>query len=98
MGAPTEEEIDKQFAAVLTTISTPAKDSKVTLSNNDKLKFYALFKTATVGPCNTPQPSRLKVVERAKHDAWKKLGQMTQLEAKKQMIAEFTKIMPDAKL
>ena len=99
MGGPTEEEIDKQFAAVLTTISAPAKDSqKVSLSNNDKLKFYALFKQATVGPCTTPQPSRMKVVERAKHDAWKKLGQTSQLEAKKQMIAEFAKIMPNAKL
>ena len=45
MGGPTEEEIDKQFAAVLTTISATAKDSqKVSLSSTDKLKFYALFK------------------------------------------------------
>lgn len=26
------------------------------ISTDDQLKFYAYFKQATVGPCNTPKP------------------------------------------
>ena len=92
------QQVDQQFAAVLAIVNAPTKDGKVSLSNADKLKFYALFKQATVGPCTTPQPSRMKVVERAKHDAWKKCGKMSALDAKKQFVAEFTKIQPNAKL
>lgn len=76
-----DAEADKQFASALSLVSTPSKDAPK-LSNNDKLAFYALFKQATIGKCNTAQPSRMKMVERAKWDAWNKLGAMTQTEAK----------------
>lgn len=45
-------------------------------SDDEKLKFYALYKQATVGKCNTSQPWAIQVVERAKWDAWNSLGCM----------------------
>jgi acyl-CoA-binding protein len=32
------------------------------ISNENKLEFYALFKQATTGPNNTKSPSKLKIV------------------------------------
>jgi acyl-CoA-binding protein len=46
-------------------------------SDEERLKFYALYKQATKGPCNTPQPWVVQVVERAKWNAWNALGKMT---------------------
>jgi hypothetical protein len=40
-------------------IASPGQPS---ISNEDKLAFYALFKQATTGENNTKAPSRLKVV------------------------------------
>eukprot|EP00760_Papus_ankaliazontas_P008577 PhM_4_TR13889/c1_g1_i6/m.56488 len=43
-------------------------------TNDDKLMLYALYKQATVGPCNVPKPGVFDVVGQAKWNAWKKLG------------------------
>jgi acyl-CoA-binding protein len=56
------------------------------LSNDDKLAFYALFKQGTSGENTTKAPSRLKVVEKFKWDAWKKLGKMSKEEARKKYV------------
>ena len=68
------------------------------LSNQDKLTFYAYFKQATVGKCNIPAPSRLKIVEKAKFDAWNALGDMSKTEAKQKFLKEFNAKLPKAKL
>ncbi|XP_029003771.1 enoyl-CoA delta isomerase 2, mitochondrial isoform X2 [Betta splendens] len=52
--------------------------------NEVKLKIYALFKQATQGPCNTPKPGMLDFVNKAKWDAWKSLGSLSQEEARQQ--------------
>eukprot|EP00349_Pseudokeronopsis_sp_Brazil_P004671 CAMPEP_0202968260 /NCGR_PEP_ID=MMETSP1396-20130829/13509_1 /ASSEMBLY_ACC=CAM_ASM_000872 /TAXON_ID= /ORGANISM="Pseudokeronopsis sp., Strain Brazil" /LENGTH=57 /DNA_ID=CAMNT_0049694391 /DNA_START=156 /DNA_END=329 /DNA_ORIENTATION=+ len=42
---------------------------------------------ATQGECKAPAPSRMKIFERAKWDAWKKLGStMTKEEAKQKFV------------
>lgn len=41
--------------------------------NDFKLKLYALFKQATIGPCNTPKPGMMDFVNRAKWTAWSEL-------------------------
>ena len=56
---------------------TQVASTDVQLDNETKLQFYALFKQITEGENKTRQPSKLKVVERDKWDAWKKLGRMT---------------------
>lgn len=50
--------------------------------NTAKLQMYALYKQAHQGPNTTSRPGMLDFVGRAKWDAWKGLGEMTQDEAK----------------
>ena len=52
-----------------------------------KLKIYALFKQATIGKCNTPKPSMVDFVNRAKWNAWSELSNLSQDEAEKQYIS-----------
>jgi diazepam-binding inhibitor (GABA receptor modulating acyl-CoA-binding protein) len=48
-----------------------AKTLVSTLSDADKLTLYSLFKQATVGDCDTAEPSFLDPVGKAKWTAWK---------------------------
>jgi acyl-CoA-binding protein len=50
-------------------------------TNEEKLNFYALYKQATVGPCNTSQPWQINAKERAKWDVWNNLGKMSKEDA-----------------
>ncbi|KNC54305.1 enoyl-CoA hydratase/carnithine racemase [Thecamonas trahens ATCC 50062] len=50
-------------------------------SNETLLRLYALYKQATVGPCETDRPSMLNMVNRAKWDAWHGLSDMPQEDA-----------------
>lgn len=54
--------------------------------NDVKLKIYALFKQATVGACNTPKPSMVDFVGRAKWSSWSSLGSLSQADAEKEYI------------
>ncbi|PJF18833.1 Acyl-CoA-binding domain-containing protein 5, partial [Paramicrosporidium saccamoebae] len=47
------------------------------ISNEEKLKLYALFKQATVGPCVGPRPSFFDIQGKYKYDAWRELGEMS---------------------
>ncbi|KAG6612413.1 Enoyl-CoA hydratase/isomerase family [Phytophthora cinnamomi] len=55
--------------------------------NAAKLRLYALFKQAQSGRNASARPGMLDFVGRAKWDAWSKLGDMTQDDAKLQYIA-----------
>ncbi|KAJ8042173.1 Enoyl-CoA delta isomerase 2, mitochondrial [Holothuria leucospilota] len=59
--------------------------------NEVKLKIYALFKQATSGPCDTPKPSSINFVARAKWSAWNDLGSLTKEDARE----EYIKIVDD---
>ncbi|CAI2378347.1 unnamed protein product [Moneuplotes crassus] len=63
-------------------------------SNDQKLKFYGLFKQATVGKCSGKAPSRLKVIPRMKYFAWKELGNMSKDQAKKNYVELAYKVDP----
>ncbi|XP_028288652.1 enoyl-CoA delta isomerase 2 isoform X1 [Parambassis ranga] len=70
----------EHFEQAKSRLSTLKKDP----GNDVKLKIYALFKQATQGPCNTPRPGMLDFVNKAKWDAWKSLGSISQDEARQQ--------------
>lgn len=72
----------------------PAGHPEIDLDNTTKLMFYAIFRQIKDGPCTGPQPSRLKIIERAKYDAWKSLGKITKEQAMEKYIKEITKIAP----
>eukprot|EP00461_Guttulinopsis_vulgaris_P000668 UN00668 len=68
------------------------------LSQSDQLKFYALYKIANDGLCNTPAPSKLKFVAYAKWSAWNSASKdekLTPQQAKEKYIAELTRLVPD---
>ncbi|XP_076827280.1 enoyl-CoA delta isomerase 2 [Brachyhypopomus gauderio] len=77
MGASIED-----FNNAKTQLGTLKKDP----GNEVKLKIYALFKQATQGPCNTPKPGMLDFVNKAKWDAWKSLGSLSQEQAREQYV------------
>ena len=43
-----------------------SESRNIKLNDDQKLRFYALFKQATVGPCTVPKPGLLEFVNRAK--------------------------------
>lgn len=51
------------------------------VSNETKLKLYAFFKQAEKGPCTGSRPGMFDMVNRAKYDAWKALGDMSKEKA-----------------
>ncbi|TXD31634.1 acyl-CoA-binding protein [Lujinxingia vulgaris] len=57
-----------------------------TPDNATLLDLYALFKQATAGDVEGKQPSRLKIRERAKFDAWAQKKGMSQDAAKEAYI------------
>jgi len=64
------------------------------LSQSALLKFYALFKQATDGPCSSEAPSRLNVVAYEKWKVHKALGDMQKEEAMSMYMEELTKAAP----
>jgi len=71
--------------------------TKLKVSNEQKLTFYALFKQATIGPCNTSKPSILNMYERTKWNAWNELGKMSKDEAIMRYVNELEKVAPSWK-
>ncbi|XP_053975560.1 acyl-CoA-binding domain-containing protein 6-like [Hylaeus volcanicus] len=64
------------------------------LNTNELLRFYALYKQATVGPCNIPKPTWYQVQARQKWEAWKNLNDMSHDDAMNNYILELTNISP----
>lgn len=56
------------------------------------LKFYSLYKQATEGKCTQPKPAFWAVVNKAKWDAWKALGNMPKEEAMRQYVEELKQV------
>jgi acyl-CoA-binding protein len=70
-------------------------NKSIKLSQQQKLRFYALFKYATEGPCNRPKPGLLEMVERAKWSSWNDLGKkLSKDEAVALYIKELDNIVP----
>ena len=54
------------------TAAEEAKALPSSVSNEDKLELYSLYKQATVGDCDVPKPGFLDFTGKAKWDAWDK--------------------------
>lgn len=64
--------------------------------DSDKLLFfYARFKQANEGPCNTPKPGFFDFQGKQKWEAWKKLGTKSRDEAKREYVDEITRLDPE---
>ncbi|CAD8125536.1 unnamed protein product [Paramecium sonneborni] len=60
----------------------------VGLSQPDQLWLYCLYKQATVGDCNIPEPMRLHLQDHAKWTAWSKCKGMNKADAEKLYIKQ----------
>ncbi|XP_029035849.1 acyl-CoA-binding domain-containing protein 6 [Osmia lignaria lignaria] len=65
------------------------------LNPTELLKFYALYKQATVGPCNISKPNWYQVEARQKWEAWKNLNDMSQDVAMNKYVQELSKLDPN---
>lgn len=78
----------KKAQAAIADTSQPPRD----VSNETKLKMYAYFKQVESGPCTAPRPGMFELVNRAKHDAWAKLGSLSKEEAMTQYVSLVTEL------
>ncbi|KAL9650751.1 hypothetical protein ABK040_001804 [Willaertia magna] len=86
--------IEKEFHLAQDFIQNGPKDEEP--SNENKLKFYALFKQATQGPnTSTKRPAAYDLINRAKFDAYKKLGNMSKEDAMKAYIKTLDQSTPN---
>nr|CAB3219679.1 acyl-CoA-binding domain-containing protein 5 [Phallusia mammillata] len=88
-------DVQTKFKAALDVIQSLPKDGPYRPAPNMLLMFYAYYKQATEGPCNKPKPWSFDVINKAKWDAWNKLGNMTQETAMDNYVKELTKVMQD---
>ena len=61
----------------------------------DKLVFYGLFKQATVGPCNIPEPSCFAWSDKAKWQRWHDLDGLNPAAAAKKYIEHLENLAPN---
>ncbi|XP_055948088.1 acyl-CoA-binding domain-containing protein 5-like [Argiope bruennichi] len=85
--------VEEKFKAAVEIIKGLPKSGSIQPSNDTKLKFYSYFKQATEGPCELPKPGFWDVVNRAKWDAWSKLGNMSKEEAMQNYVQEFVGVL-----
>jgi len=86
----TNAHLEMDFAAATKFVRGLAATAK----QEDLLYFYARYKQATVGLCNTPKPSFYQLTEKSKWNAWNELGEMGRVEAQLQYIQRLTEIEP----
>ncbi|XP_026742869.1 putative acyl-CoA-binding protein [Trichoplusia ni] len=72
--------LDEQF----TKVAGQVRNWKTTPSSNENLALYSLYKQATSGDVNIPEPSG--IVENAKYKAWLGRKGLSQDDAKKQYV------------
>lgn len=84
---------EERFNAAVNVIRNLPKNGSYQPSNDMMLRFYSYFKQATLGPCTQKKPAFWDVVNKAKWDAWKSLGQLPREEAMKRYVEELRKII-----
>ncbi|OAD61674.1 Acyl-CoA-binding domain-containing protein 6 [Eufriesea mexicana] len=67
------------------------------LNSTELLRFYALYKQATIGPCNISKPNWYQMQAKQKWEAWESLNDMSCDDAMNNYIQELTKLNPNWK-
>ena len=86
-------DLDAKFLKAADFFRSYPKGWKIKLSNDQELKFYSLFKVATVGKCNISDPGSSDVIGNAKWNAWNKLGDKQPNEAKTDYIQSLISLL-----
>ncbi|ETW17279.1 hypothetical protein PFAG_04214 [Plasmodium falciparum Santa Lucia] len=66
----------------------------VNLPNDIKLNLYKYYKQSTIGNCNIKEPSRFKVVDRRKYEAWKSVENLNREDAKRRYVELVSALFP----
>ena len=83
------EDLEKEFQTCVFRI----KSRDTMPSDEDLLILYGLYKQATQGDCNIPQPWRVQVEPRARWDAWFKNHGMYRQTAMEKYIEKVNELM-----
>ncbi|KAG9048094.1 hypothetical protein FS837_000800 [Tulasnella sp. UAMH 9824] len=75
-----------KFEKAVKIVQELPKDGPVQPTQEDKLKFYAYYKQATIGNVNTPRPGMLDFVGKAKWDAWDAQKDVSKEDAQKKYV------------
>lgn len=75
-----------KFDKAVSLVQSMPKDGPVQPSQNDQLKFYALYKQANVGDVDTKRPGMLDMTGKYKWDAWKKEEGKSKEDAKEEYV------------
>ncbi|KAI8577301.1 hypothetical protein K450DRAFT_177989 [Umbelopsis ramanniana AG] len=78
--------INQRYKRALGLVRNLPKKSLFQPSNADKLNLYGLYKQASFGDINTPQPDRWDLLNRAKWEAWRQYRGMDATSAKQQYV------------
>ncbi|KAI6122759.1 ACBP-domain-containing protein [Pisolithus croceorrhizus] len=74
--------LDAQFNRAVEIVQGLSKTGPIQTGYEEKLNMYSLYKQATIGNVTSSRPGLLDMLGRAKWDAWTKLKDMNQYEAK----------------
>uniref|UniRef100_A0AAG5CRK2 ACB domain-containing protein n=1 Tax=Anopheles atroparvus TaxID=41427 RepID=A0AAG5CRK2_ANOAO len=85
--------IEQRFNAAVNVIRGLPKNGPYQPSNDMLLRFYSYFKQATKGKCCERRPAFWDVINRAKWDAWNRLGAMPKEVAMQKYVDELKKIV-----
>ncbi|XP_053658551.1 acyl-CoA-binding domain-containing protein 5 [Anopheles marshallii] len=85
--------IEQRFNAAVNVIRGLPKNGPYQPSNDMLLRFYSYFKQATKGKCCERKPAFWDVINRAKWDAWNRLGDMEKEVAMQKYVDELKKIV-----
>jgi diazepam-binding inhibitor (GABA receptor modulating acyl-CoA-binding protein) len=88
-----EQSLRTIFDAAVDIVHRLPKQGPISTSNSEKLRFYALYKQATVGACTSARPAFWNTIERFKWDAWHKLHDMSPQEAMSEYVRQMRQMI-----
>lgn len=88
--------VEEKFQAALNVIQNLPKTGSYKPSPQMMLKFYSYYKQATEGPCTKPKPWAWDIINKAKWDAWSKLGEMPKAKAMEEYVENLKLVMKEA--
>jgi acyl-CoA-binding protein len=91
------KEIHSNFEQSFRDAAARVKTRKMVPSNADLFILYGLYKQATEGDCNIPQPWAVQIEARAKWEAWNKNKNMMRMNAMRNYIDKVEELMASEK-
>lgn len=84
-------ETDKKFAEAVHIFQNLPQELRPT--QEEELEFYGLYKRAVVGQCDIPKPNYYDILSLAKWEAWKKLDDLSMLNARETYVSQLIKLL-----